>query len=66
MYDNYIEYEDDYESEYHPKKYNDYKKYFKYIIIPFVLVIGFFIYRYFNSYKYYEKKLVKQKFHNLN
>lgn len=58
MYNNYIEYEDDYGLEYHPKKYNDYKKYFKYIIIPFVLVIGFFIYRYFNSYKYYEKKLI--------
>ena len=60
MYDNYIEYEDDYESNNYQVRNFNIKKYFKYIIIFFVILIGFFVYRYFTSYKSYENKMVSE------
>ena len=60
MYDNYIEYEDDYESNNYQVKNFNIKKYLKYIIIFFVLLVGFFVYRYFTSYKSYENKMISE------
>ena len=55
---NYIEYEDDYENDYYQRNKFSIKKYLKYIIIVVVLLLGYFGYRYFTSYKLYEHKMI--------
>ena len=47
MYDDYIEYEEDYENNYYQKKHFNIKKYLKYVIIVLVLILGYFGYKYF-------------------
>ena len=71
MYDNYIEYEDDYESNNFPRRDLNLKKYLKYIIIVLGLVIAYLVYSYFTSYASVERKMVYEakqyvKSHNIS